>query len=59
MSFREDATIARTPVTDCPACAEGRAHMVEDWVLHPFARHGFTREQGWSHPKLAQEAMQK
>lgn len=39
----------------CPACAEFRCHSPEEWLNHPLAGHGYTREQGWSHPELKPE----
>jgi hypothetical protein len=36
----------------CPACIVQRFHSAEDWNNHPLAGHGYTREQGWSHPDL-------
>lgn len=47
------AIIARTPAPDCPACTTQRRHTEEDWQdHHPYARHGFSSGQGWSHPDL-------
>jgi hypothetical protein len=37
----------------CAACDVKRLHTPEDWKNHPFAGHGFTREQGWTHPDLS------
>jgi hypothetical protein len=36
----------------CLACMAGRHHTSEDEKNHPFSGHGFTKELGWSHPKL-------
>ena len=49
-----DQTIARTPNVNCPACNENRLHTdAEREQYHPFAGHGFAREQGgWTHPDL-------
>jgi hypothetical protein len=43
----------------CPACLEKRRRTEADWEFHPFKGHGFTREQGWSHPDLKKLAEQK
>jgi hypothetical protein len=40
----------------CRACVARRAHTREEWKLHPFAGHGFTQEQGYTHPRLAELA---
>jgi hypothetical protein len=39
----------------CPACQAKRLHTPEDWKLHPYAGHGYTKEGGWSHGDLAKE----
>ena len=39
---------------NCPACITKRRHEPSDWVEHPYAGHGFVKEQGWSHPDLSQ-----
>jgi hypothetical protein len=36
----------------CSPCDNKRLHTSEDWNNHPFARHGYTRELGWTHPLL-------
>lgn len=36
----------------CPACESQRVHTAEEWKNHPFAGHGYVREQGWTHPDL-------
>lgn len=36
----------------CPACGEQRLHTEEEWKNHPFHKHGYTGEQGWTHPDL-------
>jgi hypothetical protein len=40
----------------CAACAEKRLHTPEEWKNHPYAGHGYTPEQGWTHPALKAEA---
>jgi hypothetical protein len=51
--------IARTPASGCPACAGKRLHAPEEWRdHHPYAGHGSTREQGYSHPDLEKESTQ-
>lgn len=42
----------------CPACLERRVHTEEEWKHHKYRTHGFTPEQGWTHPDLAKEALQ-
>lgn len=38
----------------CPACDSNRLHTEQEWKEHhPLAGHGYTREQGWTHPDLA------
>lgn len=39
-------------VPDCPACAAKTLHTAEDWLNHPYAGHGYTREWGWTHKDL-------
>jgi hypothetical protein len=42
---------------DCPACAAQRLHSQLEWnTHHPYRGHGYTREQGWTHPDLKAEA---
>ena len=36
----------------CPACNAKRLHAPEDWAQHPYARHGYVKGQGWTHPDL-------
>ena len=48
--------IKRTGRLACSACEAKRIHTEEDWQHHPLRGHGFTKEQGWSHPDLAKEA---
>lgn len=43
---------ARSDGPGCPACREQRPHTDKEWEHHPFHRHGYTREQGYSHPDL-------
>lgn len=41
------------PHPDCPACQRGRHHEGDELkVWHPYAGHGYTKEQGWTHPDL-------
>lgn len=48
-----DDTILRTPNPDCPACVYGHLHTPEYLKrFHPLAGHGYTPEQGWTHPFL-------
>jgi hypothetical protein len=42
----------------CAACQTYRAHSAEEWKNHTFARHGYTKETGWTHPILAREHAQ-
>lgn len=45
---------------NCPACAAGTYHTQQEFKdFHPLAGHGYTREQGWSHPDLEQAAVEK
>lgn len=45
---------ARNPA--CPACIEYRQHTEADWKeFHKYVRHGYTKEQGWTHPDLDKE----
>jgi hypothetical protein len=37
---------------DCKACVERGVHSPQDWLNHPYAGHGYNREQGWSHRDL-------
>ena len=46
----------RTPAPGRPACEAKERHDEDDWTFHLMRGHGFTREQGWSHPTLAAEA---
>jgi hypothetical protein len=41
---------------NCPACTAKRLHEPSDWALHPYAGHGFVKEQGWTHPDLTSSA---
>lgn len=51
--MKSDLTIARTPNLQCPACNVGRRHAQEEVrQFHPFAGHGFNKEQGWSSEEL-------
>ena len=44
-------------VPECAACMARRCHTDEEnRAHHPFSGHGYTKEQGWSHPQLAAEA---
>jgi hypothetical protein len=54
----EDLNPLRNPCFNpqCPACIVRRLHTEEEWKLHPFAGHGFTKEQGYTHPRLAELA---
>jgi hypothetical protein len=37
---------------NCPACRAGRLPSPDEVrEFHPLAGHGYTREQGWSHPE--------
>lgn len=37
----------------CLACQKKRLHNETEWKLHhPLSRHGFTKEQGYSHPDV-------
>lgn len=50
---KEGLTINRTQNPDCPGCQEKRLHTETEFrKFHPYARHGFRKEQGWSHPDL-------
>ena len=41
----------------CPSCVADRRHSESDTKeFHPYAGHGFTKEQRWSHPELKKEA---
>jgi hypothetical protein len=41
------------PQKDCPACIVQRVHTVrEEMIFHPFAKHGYDKQVGWSHPSL-------
>jgi hypothetical protein len=41
------------PLRGCPACADRRYHTAEETrAHHPYSGHGYTREQGWTHPDL-------
>lgn len=40
----------------CPACQSDRHHTGPEWAHHPLAGHGFTKEQGWTHQTLKEEA---
>jgi hypothetical protein len=41
------------PQKDCPACISSRVHTVtEEMLFHPFAKHGYDKQVGWSHPDL-------
>lgn len=45
---------------NCPACAAGTYHTQKEFkTFHPLAGHGFTREQGWTHPNLEAAAVEK
>lgn len=39
-------------VPECGACMGERLHTDAEWEHHPFAGHGFTKEQGWTHSDL-------
>lgn len=49
--------VARTANPNCPACRQGRFHEGEWRVFHPYAGHGYTKEQGWTHPDLRAAAV--
>lgn len=36
----------------CQSCLLKKLHTPADWLNHPFAGHGYTREWGWTHPGL-------
>lgn len=39
-------------VPECGACMGERCHTDQEWkAFHPLAGHGYTKEQGWSHPE--------
>lgn len=38
-------------MTPCPACTAQRVHTEQEWTNHPTRGHGYTREQGWTHPQ--------
>lgn len=41
----------------CPACAEQRCHSKEERThFHPYAGHGYSTAQGWTHPDLQHDA---
>lgn len=46
-----DALPVESP--QCPACIAKRLHSESEWeAFHPMRGHGYTREQGWTHPAL-------
>ncbi len=50
-----DLTVARTPNPDCGACLTKQLHTGFQWqTFHPYAGHGFTPEQGWTHKDLGE-----
>jgi hypothetical protein len=50
---KEDLTINRTPNPNCPACQKRCFHTDKEFDLfHPYAKHGYNKEQGWSRPDL-------
>ena len=60
MNKEDNRLIDRTPNGACPACQKGRLH--EDHELkahHPFARHGYAKETGWTHPELKKIAEER
>jgi len=49
---RDDGTVARTPVEECPACREKRLHLPTELIrYHRYTGHGFDRGQ-WTDPML-------
>lgn len=51
-----DGDILRTPNVNCPACKNKRMHNKVEWAkYHPFAGHGYNKEQGWSYPRSKDE----
>jgi hypothetical protein len=41
------------PQSDCLACIEERVHSKdEERIYHPYAKHGYTPETGWTLPEL-------
>lgn len=38
----------------CAACVAHRCHTPAEWKNHPLAGHGYTPEQGWTHPSLGE-----
>jgi hypothetical protein len=36
----------------CAACKEQRPHTDKEWENHPFHRHGYVKESGYSHPRF-------
>lgn len=57
MNQNLDLTVWRTPIANCPACRERKAHTADALRLHhPYAGHGFDRGH-WSHPALTQESV--
>lgn len=45
--------------TRCLACQKKRQHNETEWrIHHPLSRHGFTKEQGYSH-FLVKEEMER
>lgn len=51
-----DQQTSAPEASKCAACQNKRLHTAEDWENHPLAGHGYTREQGFSHPELAAAA---
>jgi hypothetical protein len=42
-----------TPDYACPACDAKRIHDLDEWMrFHPYSKHGYTSESGWSHADL-------
>lgn len=45
--------------SECPACVLKKCHTEEQFeTYHPLARHGFTRETGWTHPALVLQPLE-
>jgi hypothetical protein len=51
VAFSAELQAQRPPLSDpsCPACQDKRVHDVSEWLNHPLAGHGYTKETGWSH----------
>jgi len=45
---------------DCPGCLAQRVHTDEETLrYHPWSKHGYTKEQGYTHPSLEQLAKKR